>query len=134
MKRKDLDCDCLEDKNILEDRVKFIQGILDDKIDLRNKDDEVVDKELEEFGLRRLVGDPVNYDYLTDMKMSSQTKKRVDELKKRFQDKEVELANVESTHPPQMWKNELTELKTYILKGTSEEKKKTKAKRKLTGK
>ncbi len=119
-----------EEKNILEDKVKFIQGILDEAIDLRNKEDEVVDAELSEFGLRRLVGEPPSFDYLTDMKMSSQTKKRVDELKKRYQDKEEELAILQNTHPDQIWKSELLELKAYLEKGTTDKKTKPKAKRK----
>ena len=125
-----------EEKNILEDKVKFIQGILDGKIDLRNKLDDVVDSELEAFGLRRLVGDPPNFNYLTDMKMSSQTKSKVEELMKRFHNKEEELNLLQNTEAEQIWKRELIELRDYLTKnmdGESAKTSKAKGKRKLTG-
>ncbi len=127
----------VEDKNILEDKVKFIQGILDGEIDLRNKLDDVVNSELEAFGLRKLVGEPASFNYLTDMKMSSQTKSRVDELKQKFKNKEEELHLLENTSADQLWKNELRQLKEYLTKNNSSVQEKTskaKAKRKATAK
>ncbi len=102
------------DRNILQDKVKFIEGILDDSIDLRNKEDDIVDKELTDFGLRKLVGTPNSFNYLTDMKMHSLTKSKVLELTKKYKDKEQELATLLDTTPENIWRSELMILKKYL--------------------
>ena len=116
-----------DDCNMLEDKVKFINGVLDDKLDLRNKPEAQLDLELDEFGLRRLKGEPPSFEYLTTMPMRSLTKERVEELQKRYADKQVELATLMEKTPSMMWKEELLKLKEYLIK-REENRKKTEAK------
>lgn len=125
----------MDESNILEDRVKFIQGVLKGSIDLRNKPSATVDEELEAFGLRRLKGEPPSFDYLTDMKMSSLTLERVEALLKQWEDKKVELANVEASTPENLWKTELIELRGVLVKEMqSGDEKKTKVVKKAKSK
>jgi len=109
---KQLNDDC----NILEDKVKFINGVLSQDLDLRNKPEVQLDQEFEEFGLRRLKGEPPSYDYLTTMQMRSLTKERVEELQKRYADKQVELATLEAKTPTMLWTSELGNLKSFLIK------------------
>lgn len=104
-----------EESNILVDRVKFIEGVLEGALDLRNKPEQIVDVELEAYGLRRLVGDPPSYDYLVNMPMRSQTKERVAELRKRLADKQQELGILEGKLPTDLWEEELLELREFII-------------------
>jgi DNA topoisomerase-2 len=102
--------------NILEDKVKFINGVLSQDVDLRNKPEAQVDTELEEFGLRRLKGEPPSFDYLTSMPMRSLTKERVEELQKKYADKQQELAVLENKTPSMLWTDELSNLKIFLRK------------------
>ena len=86
-----------------------------------------MDLELDEFGLRRLKGEPPSFEYLTTMPMRSLTKERVEELQKRYADKQVELATLMEKTPSMMWKEELLKLKEYLIK-REENRKKTEAK------
>lgn len=116
-----------EESNILVDRVKFIEGVLAGDIDLRNKPEEDVDSELDLYGLRRLVGEPPSYDYLVSMQMRSQTKERVEELRKRLADKQQELGILEGRLPTEIWESELVELRQFIVSDWEKEAKAVKA-------
>ena len=96
--------------------IKFINGVLSQDLDLRNKPEVQLDQEFEEFGLRRLKGEPPSYDYLTTMQMRSLTKERVEELQKRYADKQVELATLEAKTPTMLWTSELGNLKSFLIK------------------
>ena len=105
----------MAEANILEDRVKFIRGIIAGDLDLRNKPTATVDTDLEEYGLRRLKGEPPSFDYLTDMKLSSLTMERVLALEKQWEEKRKELADIEASTPSSLWKAELIELRDALI-------------------
>ena len=105
-----------KESNILQDKVKFIELILSGDLDMRGKQYKYVELELQANGLRKLVGSPPSYDYITDMKMSSQTKERVDELNKKYNDKQQELNSLLDTTPKEIWLKELKQLKEVIVK------------------
>ena len=109
------------EKNILEDRVKFIKLILDGTLDLRNKTKLYIECELSANGLRKLIND--NFDYLIDMKMSSQTKEKVEELNKKYEDKEKELNLVIDMSEKDRWLLEIKEIEDFIKKEEKAEKK-----------
>ena len=50
------------------------------------------------------------------MQMRSLTKERVEELQKRYADKQVELATLEAKTPTMLWTSELGNLKSFLIK------------------
>lgn len=95
--------------NILEDKYKYIELIIADKLILRNKKKQILVEELETLGFRKVKD---NYDYLLRMELLSQTKEKVEELRKKYEDKLKEVKYLKSTTNKEMWKKELLELKT----------------------
>jgi DNA topoisomerase-2 len=114
IKRRDYMLKLFEDElRILKNKMMFIRGFIEKKIDILNKDDDEIDIILEEFGLEKLRvgGDKeVGYDYLIRMSIRSLTKKKVIELEKEFNNKDAERKKIEDTSAKQMWKNELDDL------------------------
>ena len=108
-----------KEADILEDKVKFIRGLIKGEIDLRAKAKVVVDEELLAYGLRRVypnADSEPTFDYLTSMAMHMMTKEKAEELEKKCQDKLKELQDLEDTSPQTIWAGELKELKDVITK------------------
>ena len=99
-----------EDLNILSNKARYIQGVLDDTIDLRKKTKEVVYEMLESMKFDKSV-DKNNYDYLVKMPMDSVTKENVDKLLKDYENKKAELEKIRNYELEIMWYDELEELK-----------------------
>ena len=99
-KRKDyLEKKIKRELDIIKSKVRFILGILNDEIILKNKDEEEISEELEKmnfpkFTKGKLEYDQNNensnpsYDYLIGMQIRAMTKKRVEELKQQEENKE----------------------------------------------
>jgi DNA topoisomerase-2 len=100
--------------DIINARVVFIQGIIDDTIVLKNKEDEEVIEILESVNLPKftkgkLEYDPKaenenpSYDYLTSMPIRSMTKRKIEELKKQLDDKKMELETLKARTINEYW-------------------------------
>ena len=107
------------DVRTISARAKFIMAVINEEIDLRMKTDEDVNLQLEKLELPKLSKltyeedddsskkkEPT-YDYLVTMPMRSLTKKKVDELMKKKDDIETELALLEASTEKDLWINDL---------------------------
>ena len=102
------------DLGIIANRVKYIQLILNDTIDLRGKKKDaihtmLITNGLEEQSDRKETNDK-NFNYLTKMPMDSVSKENVAKLNADYDTKQSQLDLVKNTSIYTMWKNELTEL------------------------
>ncbi len=110
---------------ILENKVKFVQAVLDDKIKW-NLPEEEIETILKDLGLNRLdtedfnlgidivtripkVGyeTKVSFDYLLEMKIRSLTKEKVQALMKEYEEKLVEYDLLEAKKITQIWLDDL---------------------------
>jgi DNA topoisomerase-2 len=128
VKRKDyLENRLVRDLELISARVRFICAILDDEIILKGKDEEDLDKELEQlcypkFTKGKLEYDPnsVNenpsYDYLTSMPIRSMTKKRLEELKKQREDKQMQYDALKKQSIYDLWNDDLDDIEKVYSK------------------
>jgi DNA topoisomerase II len=93
--------------NKISNKVKYIMGILNDKIDLRRKQTNVIMDILMDFGLD-MIDD--SYNYLIKMPMDSVSKENVDKLLKEEKELKKFLDELKTTTVEQLWLKELTEL------------------------
>ena len=134
---------------ILSARVRFILQILDEEIILKGKDEEQLDEELEEKGYPKftkgkLEYDPndinsnPSYDYLTSMPIKSMTRKRVEELMKQRDEKNVQYDILKTRTIYDLWNEDLDSIEQTYQKhlkdhdaelGTTESVKATTAKK-----
>jgi len=85
-------------------RSKYIQGVLDSKIDLRRKTSKEVDDLLSAFGLTMLEN---SFAYLRKMQMDSVTSENVDKILKETKEMQDQLKVLINTSLKQMWLNDL---------------------------
>jgi DNA topoisomerase-2 len=90
--------------NVLNNKTRYIQALLNDEIDLRRKNERQVNDMLSNYNYD-MIDD--SYSYLTDMKMSSVCNEKVDKLKHEYVRKEAEVDEILNTTVEQMWLNEL---------------------------
>lgn len=100
-----------EELDILQSKVRFILGVLDGSIELRNTPKAQVIEKLEQMKLKKVEG---NYDYLVKMPLLSLTKERVTELKNEETSKRQELETIKKTTEKEMWKNDLEQVKKAL--------------------
>ena len=102
-----------KDVTLLQNRSRYIASLLDNTIDLRNKNKASVIKILTDKKFDIIDGDP-EYKYLTKMPMDSVCKENVDELKEKAKVKLDELTKVKTTTIEKMWLHDLETLKTKL--------------------
>jgi DNA topoisomerase II len=113
--------------DVINARVVFIQGIIDDDIILKNKeDDEVIEilenAQLPKFTKGKLEYDPKaenenpSYDYLTYMPIKSITKRKIEELKKQLDDKTMELDVLKNRTINEFWTMDLDKIYDIYVK------------------
>jgi len=154
VKRKDY----LEEKlkrelEILSARVRFIMEILDEEIILKGKDEEQLEQELEtrgypKFTKGKLEYDPKDinsnpsYDYLTSMPIRSMTRKRLEELMRQRDDRQVQYNALRELSIYDLWNADLDEIESVYEKhlekyeldmGTTDEVKLTTGKKTVSG-
>jgi DNA topoisomerase-2 len=112
---------------ILENKVRFVQGVLDEKIKW-NQDESTIETVLDELGLNRLdekannlgidyntreplIDAKVSYNYLLEMPIRSLTKQKIDALKKKYEELTVEYDVLDQTSITRMW---LTDMESFI--------------------
>jgi DNA topoisomerase-2 len=97
----------------LSNRSKYIQGVLEGKIDLRNKKSQEVDDLLASFGLTMLEN---SFSYLRKMQMDSVTSENVDKILKDTRSMQEQLKTLINTSLKQMWLNDLDIFeKQYVI-------------------
>jgi DNA topoisomerase-2 len=97
----------------LSNRSKYIQGVLDDIIDLRRKTSKEVDDLLSAFGLTMLEN---SFSYLRKMQMDSVTSENVDKILKETKEMQEQLKVLINTSLKQMWLNDLDNFeKKYVI-------------------
>jgi DNA topoisomerase-2 len=113
--RKDYMIDALEKELVLlSNKAKYIQENLEGTVDLRKKKKEQVIEMLQSKGYD-LIGDDIEYKYLTKMPMDSVTEENVEKLLKEKGTKEQDLNVIKSTSINQMWSSELDNLLEQYL-------------------
>jgi len=113
-KRKDYKLNELEkDIEKISAKVRFILGIIEEKIDLRRKEDEQVNNILIKMKFPKIDD---TFDYLTSMPLRSLTKKRLEELMKQEKDKQIEYDALKSKTIKQLWKDDLNVLEKEYKK------------------
>ena len=113
--RKDYMIDALEKELVLlSNKAKYIQENLEGTVDLRKKKKEQVIEMLQSKGYD-LIGDDIEYKYLTKMPMDSVTEENVEKMLKEKGNKEHELTIIKSTTINQMWSSELDNLLEQYL-------------------
>ena len=90
----------------LSNRAKYIQFILEGKVDLRRKKNAEVDELLLSLGFIRIED---SFSYLRKMQMDSVTEENVDTIMKEKSEMEIELKKIIATSPNKMWQNDLEE-------------------------
>ena len=88
----------------LSNRAKYIQYILEGKVDLRHKKNAQVDELLSSMGFLKLED---SYHYLRKMQMDSVTEENADAIMKEKKNMEMELKEIIGTSPMKMWQNDL---------------------------
>ena len=110
--------------DIMNARIRFITGILDDEIILKNKDEDELDELLSEmdfpkFTKGKLEYDPncenenPSYDYLTSMAIRSMTKKRLEELRNNKEEKEKDYESIKMKTIYDLWNEDLDKIKEF---------------------
>jgi len=92
----------------LSNKAKYIQNILDDKIDLRKKNKEQINTILENMSFDK---DNGNFNYLIKMPMDSVIEENVEKIMKEHANKLNELQEIKNTTIENMWLKELNNLK-----------------------
>jgi DNA topoisomerase-2 len=104
----------------LSNRAKYIQYILEGKVDLRRKKNAEVDELLLSLGFLRIED---SFSYLRKMQMDSVTEENVEMIMKEKSEIEMELKKIIATSPNKMWQNDLEVFeKKYILYRNEREK------------
>ncbi len=88
----------------LSNKARYILDTLNDKIDLRKKNNATVNNMLEQMGFDKIED---NYKYLIKMPMDSVTNENVEQILKEKNDTEKELLVLKSTTLEKMWLDEL---------------------------
>jgi len=110
--------------NILSNKSRYIQEILNEVIDLRKKKREEVFQMLQSRSYDILDEDE-EYKYLVKMSMDAVTEENVEKMNKEHENKQEELSNVINTTIQQMWLQELVLLEKEYYKYKEEREKTT---------
>ena len=93
-----------------QQRAKFIEYVISKKIKIDESIDQVI-KKLEEFHFIKFED---SFNYLLDMKISSLTKDKVEQLKSIIKKLEIEQETLKNTTIEEIWLSELKELKSKL--------------------
>ena len=112
-KRKDYMLKSMQKElDIFQSKVRFIEGFISGEINILHKEDDEIEMMLSEknfpkFGNENNNEEDYNYDYLLNMKIKSLTKKKVEELKKLYDNKLALYNELESKTDKDLWKDDL---------------------------
>jgi DNA topoisomerase-2 len=110
-----------KDLQIISNKARYIQEVLDGSIDLRRKrGDELItmlkEKGYSENGSESSDSTGTEYKYLLKLPMDSVSEENVDRLTKEKDSKTTQYATLQSTTPEQLWLSDLEELCVEYLK------------------
>ncbi len=108
------------DLEVLRNKIRFIQEVLNDKIVLKGKDEEQLSEELK---AKKFMLVEACYDYLLTIQIRQMTSKRVDALIKESKELDEQIKKLEITTPQQIWIQELDEFEKEYGKWLEEHKK-----------
>ena len=121
IKRKEFILKKLEyDLKIIKNKLKFLKDVMEDKLVLKNIDEDLLLKTMEKMGYDPIDGlqndnednDSVNlkrYQYLLGLNIRSFTKQKMEKLQEDFNELQEELDYITNTTPSEMWLNDLKE-------------------------
>jgi DNA topoisomerase-2 len=111
-KRKDYLIDQLQKElKILNNRARFIKGIIDGKIKVNKVEKQKIIESLKEQKFDEIDG---SYSYLLNMPIYSLTLERYQELLKQVEAKKAELEQIKAADIKDLYKKDLNELKTKL--------------------
>jgi DNA topoisomerase-2 len=111
-KRKDYTIEQLKrDLMILSNRARFIKGIIEEKIKVNKIAKDKIINSLKDLKFDEVDG---NYNYLLNMAIYSLTLERYNELLKQVENKKAELDEIKKAEIRDMYKKDLTELKSKV--------------------
>ena len=96
---------------VITNKVKYIHGLLANKIDLRGKTSELISDMLMEYGLDK---DKESYHYLTKMPMDSVSNENVEKLKSNENQLKQEYSELIALNANDLWCIDLDELEPFI--------------------
>ena len=100
--------------DIFESKIRFIEGFIDGSIDIVRKEDDEINKILEEKEFPKFGNDDnednYSYDYLLNMRIKSLTKSKIDELKNQHENKLALFKDIENKDAKNLWKDDLNKL------------------------
>jgi len=102
---------------ILKNKVKYIENILDETIDLRHKKNCEINKMMEDNDFDKIDGD---FEYLINLPMKSVSIENVDKLTNLYNSKNQELGVIKSKTIKQSWTDELGKFETEYTKFRTE--------------
>ena len=97
--------------NILKNRIKFIELIVEKKIIINNKTKEEITINLDKYKFDKIDD---TYSYLLDMKIYNLSKDKIDDLKLELSKEEIVLETISNISINQMWLNDLQILKKSL--------------------
>lgn len=107
-KRKDFQLNKIKLEIIkLDNRSKFIKGVIDEKILINNKKKEEIIKHIEALNIDKIED---SFDYLLTMPIYSLTKEKYDEIKNQIKEKKEEEKKIRASVPKDIYLEELNEL------------------------
>ncbi len=98
---------------IYENRIKFIQAFVDNKLEIRNRKKSEIEKDLITLGLDKIDDD---YNYLLNMQIYSLTQEKIQELSNKIQDIKNKIDELEKTEPRELWLRDLESVEPLIEK------------------
>ena len=96
---------------IINNRVKFIKAIIDQKLELRNRKRAVIEGELPQLDIQKHES---SYRYLLDMSVHSLTKEKWEELQNKAKTLRTEREKIEKTTPKEFYRKDLHDLKKTL--------------------
>jgi DNA topoisomerase-2 len=95
---------CKSQLNILNNKKRFIQDIINDTLKIFREEDDVVQQRIEEHKFDK---ENDSYDYLLSIQTRSYTKKKIDELEKEINKYLDKIKKLENTSEKQLWLNDI---------------------------
>lgn len=109
--------------DIFESKIRFIEGFIDGSIDIVKKEDDEINKILEEKKFPKFGNDDnedtFSYDYLLNMRIKSLTKSKIEELKNLHENKLALFKDIENKDAKNLWKDDLNKLLEVYRKNLS---------------
>ena len=96
---------------VIDNRVKFIKAIIDQKLELRNRKRAVIEGELPQLDIQKY---EASYRYLLDMSVHSLTKEKWEELQNKAKTLHTEREKIEKTTPKEFYRKDLHDLKKTL--------------------